>query len=927
MTAAVVLHYNRIDLTAGCVRSLAEQTEAPLRVLVVDNASTAHDGKTLSDALPPGTETLRLESSGGFSGGMNAGIRVVLRDPAVDAILLLNNDTRCPPGLVAALRATLESDPALGMVGCAQEGADGGESQPAAFRLSGFFAIPRPVGPGEPFDYLQGSCLLVRRTALESVGLWDESFFFFGEDADLSLRFRKAGWKLALAPDATILHLGSATIGAASGQQSAWYRSGMRRLLDKWRTYPWLRAFPPFAFRLLVDVLKGRFDAVRGGIRGFRHPGLAADVRLARPPKDGSTIAVNALFLLPGEVGGSETYLRQTLRAMAALAPHHRFLVLTNRENHDAFLADLSTFGNVFLVPTGIPARNRWRRLWGEWRTVSRLARRYGADVLWNPGNFALPQRVCPSVTTLHDMQYRRFPEDYSPMDFLAMRFFTSRTVRASSRVVAISEFTRDEILRFFPVLRGRIDEVPHGVAEPPATESAPDGGPPTLLCVANSYPHKRLEDAVRIFAALAGENSALQLRIVGRPRRGEKALRRAIRELPEPLRQRVRRDFRVSDAELAAAYRDCAAYLSTSHYEGFGLPVLEALRAGTPVVACRAGAVPEVGGDCVRWYGPDDLDAAAGLVRDLLNTPPTAAERDRFRAHAASFTWSRTAEGTLRSILPRPRVVVITPCFNSAATLPELLDSIDAQAADAERGLFELLHLVLDAGSTDGSRDILATRPRPWRKVILEPDRGPADAINKGFARAADAEFVAWLNADDAYAPGAIARAVAALRMRPDASFAFGRCPIVDADGREIRRGVTCFKEFFYPYSCRFVLRTLNYVSQPATLFRKSALDAAGPLRTDLTAAWDYDLLLRLLHQGPCVRVSGAAPMARFRWTPGSISGANTRRQFDEELAVALADAGSLSLSGFLHRIVRIGILTIYGRMRRGEKSSAPQS
>ncbi len=931
MTAVVILHYNRIDLTTGCVRSVWEQTDKPLHVLVVDNASTEHDEKALADALPQGTETLRMESSGGFSGGMNAGIRVVLRDPEVDSVLLLNNDTRCPPELVATLRATLESDPSIGMVGCEQKGADGGESQPAAYRLSGFFAIPRPVEPGEPFDYLQGSCLLVRRTALEDVGLWDESFFFFGEDADLSIRFRKAGWKLALAPEATILHLGSATIGGASGQQSAWYRSGMRRLLDKWRTFPWLRAFPPFAFRVAVDLVKGRFAAVYGSIRGFRHPTLAADTRLARPFETGVTIAVNTLFFIPGEVGGSETYLRQTLRAMADLAPRHRFLVLTTRENHDTFLADLSPFGNVFLVPTGVAARSRLRRLFGEWRTIPRLLRRYRAAVLWDPGNFALPQHVCPSVTTLHDMQYRHFPEDYSPVELLAMRLFTALTVRASSRVLAISEFTKGEIRRFFPfpALRGRIDVVPHGVAdtpnEPVSEDEPPE--PPTLLCVANSYPHKRLQDAVDVFAALAAEFPSLRLRIVGQPRRGEKALHRAIQALPADVQSRICRDNRISADALARAYRSCSAFLSTSRYEGFGLPVLEALRAGAAVVACRAGAVPEVGGDCVLWYEPGDLHAAAELVRAVLQMPPTAAERERFRTHAAGFTWTRTAEGTLRSLLPRlPRVTVVTPCFNSAATLPALLDSLDKQAEDVTDGLLELEHIVMDGGSTDGTLDLLASRQRPWRTVISEPDHGPADAINKGFARATG-DYVAWLNADDAYAPLALIRAIEALERHPRASFAFGHCPIVDANGAEIRRPITRFKELFFPFPFRWVLQTLNFVSQPATLFRKSALDAAGPLRTDLKAAWDYDLLLRLRRLGPCVRVRGRLPVAYFRWTPASISGANFRRQFDEELALAIADAGRFSLPAILHRAVRWGIVTIYARMTSRTPAPAPGS
>ena len=176
----------------------------------------------------------------------------------------------------------------------------------------------------------------------------------------------------------------------------------------------------------------------------------------------------------------------------------------------------------------------------------------------------------------------------------------------------------------------------------------------------------------------------------------------------------------------------------------------------------------------------------------------------------------------------------------------------------------------------------------------------------------------MAWLNSDDRYAPHALARGVAALARHPRAAFCFGRCPIVDADGREIRRFVTRFKEAWFPLSCRAAIRTLNYVSQPATLVRRTAWDAAGPLRTDLKAAWDYDLWLRLWRRGGAVRIPGRDPVAFFRWTPGSISGANYERQFREELAVARADAGRFAPTALLHRLVARGIVACYRRMNR---------
>lgn len=260
-------------------------------------------------------------------------------------------------------------------------------------------------------------------------------------------------------------------------------------------------------------------------------------------------------------------------------------------------------------------------------------------------------------------------------------------------------------------------------------------------------------------------------------------------------------------------------------------------------------------------------------------------------------------------------KISVITPCFNSAATIGRLLDSIDIQAENG--GKFELEHIVMDGASSDDTLKILSSRDRPWRKVISQKDKGPADAINHGFD-IATGDYVAWLNADDAYAPGALLRAAGILEKNPKASFAFGRCPVINESDVEIRRPITKFKEFFFPFHSRFMLQILNYVSQPATLFRKSALMAAGPLSLTFKAAWDYDLLLRLLHQGPSVRIPGKEPTAFFRWTPSSISGANFKRQFEEEFKIAAADAGRFSLQTQLHACVRFGIVTIYSMMAK---------
>ena len=264
----VILHYDKIGLTAACCESVLAQREPAARVVVVDNGSPGHAPEALPAACPPGVECIRTERNLGFSGGNNLGIRRLLDDPSIDAVLLLNNDTRCPPELTRAMAAALR--PGVGLVGCEMVGAGGGESAAAGGNFTPFFGYPARLRPGTTPDYLQGSCLLVPREVLERVGLLDDTFEFFFEDADFSLRVRRAGYALAVAGGVRVLHYGSATIGALGRSQASWYRASHVVFLRKWRTHPFVRALGPFLFRLAADAVRGRREAVRGNLEGWR---------------------------------------------------------------------------------------------------------------------------------------------------------------------------------------------------------------------------------------------------------------------------------------------------------------------------------------------------------------------------------------------------------------------------------------------------------------------------------------------------------------------------------------------------------------------------------------------------------------------------------------------------------------------------------
>ena len=265
-------------------------------------------------------------------------------------------------------------------------------------------------------------------------------------------------------------------------------------------------------------------------------------------------------------------------------------------------------------------------------------------------------------------------------------------------------------------------------------------------------------------------------------------------------------------------------------------------------------------------------------------------------------------------------KFTIITTNKNGRRFLEETIRSVISQRGSG----VDLEYIVIDGGSTDDSLKIIRHYEQDISQIISEPDRGPVLAINKGL-RLASGEIVAWLNADDRYHPGALKRVAQTITAHPDKALCFGSCRIIDEEGREIRRGITRFKEAFFPLSSRFTIQCLNYISQPAMFFRRSALAAAGDLREEMLAAWDYDFTLRLWRQGGASHVPGA-PLADFRWHPGSISARRFAIQFKEEFDAAARDAGRLAPQTWIHGIVRWGIVGAYTLMAVSKRKKRPR-
>jgi glycosyltransferase involved in cell wall biosynthesis len=327
---------------------------------------------------------------------------------------------------------------------------------------------------------------------------------------------------------------------------------------------------------------------------------------------------------------GDETYVTNLLRELAELAPEAgvRVAAVTRRPE---------------LVPDGIeplPLLTTLQELRMAW-TLPRLLRRTEADLVHT--QYAVPLRCpCPAVVTVHDLSFERDESLMRKKDRRVFRAVVPRAVGEAARVLTVSERSRQDLQELYDVPAERIVVTPNGID--PVYRPGETDARDYVLAVGSIEPRKN-----QLAALEAARAAGLPLVVAG-PERD--------RSLATELRRRgARLEGYVDSERLAELYRGAACLVQASRYEGFGLPVLEAMASGTPVVAAAAGALPETCGDAAILAAPDGEAFAAALTQLLGD----AAERARLRAaglaHVTRSTWDATARAVDALLLGGSRV------------------------------------------------------------------------------------------------------------------------------------------------------------------------------------------------------------------------------------------------------------------------------
>ena len=343
---------------------------------------------------------------------------------------------------------------------------------------------------------------------------------------------------------------------------------------------------------------------------------------------------------------GNETYVRNLLAALGDLD-------------------DVRVGAAVPSDGSGVTAAPHWETVGlhpsGDWMRLAcalpRACREWNADIL-HVTYAGPPVCGCPVVASVHDVSFRRHPEFFSPRDRLFFATLVPSLLRRVDAVITLSEHARDEIIDWLPALAGRVHVT--ALAAGPQFRRLPDDGALErirrefgirnryVLAVGNLQPRKNMERLVCAFASVHELHRDTQLVLVGKDQWRSASIRDTVDSLAA--RDAIILPGYVSDGDLVALYCGAEAFAYPSLYEGFGLPILEAMSCGAPVITSTVTSMPEVAGDAALLVDPYSVEAIADALLELLGSESRRrALREAGLKRAASYSWSQTARDTLK--------------------------------------------------------------------------------------------------------------------------------------------------------------------------------------------------------------------------------------------------------------------------------------
>ncbi len=550
-------------------------------------------------------------------------------------------------------------------------------------------------------------------------------------------------------------------------------------------------------------------------------------------------IGVNLLDLHPGHIGGMEQYVRNLIQYCSIKESVILYLFLSD-ENFNTFL---ECPGKIIKILIGL--KNR------EFELHSNIFN-LNLDIWFCPLLILEPKYVhIPSIVTIPDIQHEFYPEFFSDdiLDWRRKNFQFS--VKNADKILTLSNYSKSTIVSKYDVPPEKIDAIyldaddtfnislSESIYETIQKYELPDN---YILYPANFWEHKNHYTLIQALAIIHKKyGKKVHLVLTGQKKFITNRIKKLIKK--ERLSNYIHITGYVDQADICKIYLGANLVVFPSLFEGFGIPLIEAMRCKCPIVCSDRTSIPEIVGDAAIYFNPENSDEIAEKIVLVLESSRIRDELiEKGNNQGLKFSWENTSEKTLHAFKEvfanrdmkqkLPLVSIITPSYNQGQFIKDTIESVLSQDYP------NIEYIIMDGGSTDNTLSILQSYGDKlvW---LSEKDDGQADAVNKGI-QMAKGDIVGWLNSDDTYAPHAIKNAVTALLRYPEAAVVYGESSYISESGEFIGRYLS--EPFNYMRLAEFCI-----ICQPSAFIRKDILMKNGCLNKNLHLCMDYDLWMRI--------------------------------------------------------------------------------
>jgi len=675
----ILINWNGYKDTSECIKSLLNLDYSNYRIIVVDNASTDDSLQRLKEEFGQKAHFIQNKKNLGFTGANNVGFQYALVN-GFQYVFVLNNDTVVDKNSLKALVSFVESndDKNLGIISPKIYNyykkdhieSKGGiidivrsRNYPLAY---GKIETPEARAKDSPYkvSFATGSAMFISAPVLRKIGFFDDAYFAYYEDQDYCFRAEKAGFSIWYCPGARIWHKVSSSTGGYKSTLAIYLSTRNRvKFVLKNGTLMQKALFFPYFFVYYVCVFSAwnilhkdfaRLKSFWKALFSLTIPSFRLEE--IEPFRKGFLrIGINARYL-QRQMTGIERYTSELIRNLGRMDSKDKFMLFFNKHER---LPNLRFADNIIPYVSRFPTKRVMLRILWEELFLYFEIRKKKLDIFHGP-SFVVPlikPKNCKYVITIHDLSWFLYPESFTFFNKLFFKIFLPVSILNSDRIIADSLSTKGDIIRFFNVNPSKIEVIYLGIDDsfikPLRSERNEDilrkyGLPKDyILSIGSLLPRKNVVNIIKAFNELKKKGLNDKLVIIGKKAWLYDQIFSVINDFN--IEREIIFTGYVDDKDLPFLYSRAKLLLFPSLYEGFGLPILEAMACGCPVITSNVSSMPEVAGDAALLVNPDSVDSIVlAMEKILYNDKMRESLISKGYIQARRFNWKRTAKQTL---------------------------------------------------------------------------------------------------------------------------------------------------------------------------------------------------------------------------------------------------------------------------------------